>query len=79
MNVLQIKSGGPLVREWVIYFFPATKILCYIYRYSNANNTHAYDLQQQKLLTWQLAHATGTSEECLEWMRQTHSKRVKTE
>ncbi|GMN25973.1 hypothetical protein TIFTF001_001134 [Ficus carica] len=50
MNVLQIKSGGPLVREW-----------------------------QQKLLTWQLAHPTGTSEECLEWMRQTHSKRVKTE
>ncbi|KAF3452429.1 hypothetical protein FNV43_RR02862 [Rhamnella rubrinervis] len=50
MNVLQLKSGGPLVREW-----------------------------QQKLLAWQLAHPSGTSEEGLEWMKETHSKRVKME
>ncbi|KAL5538639.1 hypothetical protein UlMin_042644 [Ulmus minor] len=50
MNVLQLKSGGPQVREW-----------------------------QQKLLAWQLARPSATAEECLEWMRETHSKRVKTE
>ncbi|KAJ4701094.1 CCA tRNA nucleotidyltransferase [Melia azedarach] len=50
MNVLQLKSGGPLVREW-----------------------------QQKLLAWQLAHPSGTAEECFDWMKQTHSKRVKRE
>ncbi|EXC29900.1 CCA tRNA nucleotidyltransferase [Morus notabilis] len=31
---------------------------------------------QQKLLKWQLAHPSATSEECLKWMRQ---KRLKTE
>lgn len=50
MNVLQLKTGGPLVRQW-----------------------------QQKLLEWQLAHPSGTSEECLDWMRQTHSKRARLE
>ncbi|KAM1211024.1 hypothetical protein ACFX2I_002811 [Malus domestica] len=50
MNVLQLKSGGPLVREW-----------------------------QQKILAWQLADPSGTAEECLEWMKETHSKRLKTE
>ncbi|KAL5776409.1 hypothetical protein ACOSP7_009335 [Xanthoceras sorbifolium] len=50
MNVLQLKSGGPLVREW-----------------------------QQKLLAWQLAHASGTAEECLDWMKETHQKRIKRE
>ncbi|OAY23731.1 tRNA nucleotidyltransferase cca2 isoform X1 [Manihot esculenta] len=49
MSVLQLKSGGPLVREW-----------------------------QQKLLAWQLAHPTGTAEECLDWMKETHAKRVRT-
>ncbi|CAK7324841.1 unnamed protein product [Dovyalis caffra] len=49
MTVLQLKSGGPLVREW-----------------------------QQKLLAWQLAHPTGTAEECLDWMKETHLKRAKT-
>nr|XP_023876987.1 CCA tRNA nucleotidyltransferase, mitochondrial-like [Quercus suber] len=34
---------------------------------------------QQKLLAWQLAHPYGTAEECTDWMRQSHSKRVKTE
>ncbi|WCJ35041.1 Polynucleotide adenylyltransferase family protein [Euphorbia peplus] len=49
MNVLQLKSGGPMVREW-----------------------------QQKLLAWQLAHPSGTAEECLDWMKETHSnKRAK--
>ncbi|KAJ9167161.1 hypothetical protein P3X46_021831 [Hevea brasiliensis] len=48
MSVLQLKSGGPLVREW-----------------------------QQKLLAWQLAHPTGTAEECLDWMKQTHLKRAR--
>ncbi|XP_037491238.1 tRNA nucleotidyltransferase cca2-like [Jatropha curcas] len=48
ISVLQLKSGGPLVREW-----------------------------QQKLLAWQLAHPTGTAEECLDWMKETHSKRTK--
>ncbi|XP_031266869.1 tRNA nucleotidyltransferase cca2 isoform X1 [Pistacia vera] len=50
MSVLQLKSGGPLVREW-----------------------------QQKLLAWQLAHPSGTAEDCLDWMKETHSKRVKLE
>ncbi|OIT30577.1 PREDICTED: putative CCA tRNA nucleotidyltransferase 2 [Nicotiana attenuata] len=50
MNILQIKSGGPVVREW-----------------------------QQKLLEWQLAHPSGTAEECLDWMKQTQSKRARTE
>ncbi|KAA0031671.1 putative CCA tRNA nucleotidyltransferase 2 [Cucumis melo var. makuwa] len=48
MNILQLKAGGPLVREW-----------------------------QQKILAWQLAHPSGTSEECIDWIRETHSKRVK--
>ncbi|XP_058204129.1 CCA tRNA nucleotidyltransferase, mitochondrial [Rhododendron vialii] len=50
MSILQLKAGGPLVREW-----------------------------QQKLLEWQLAHPSGTSEECLDWMRQTNSKRARVE
>ncbi|XP_009600897.2 tRNA nucleotidyltransferase cca2 isoform X2 [Nicotiana tabacum] len=50
MNILQIESGGPVVREW-----------------------------QQKLLEWQLAHPSGTAEECLDWMKQTQSKRARTE
>ncbi|XP_039171973.1 tRNA nucleotidyltransferase cca2 isoform X3 [Eucalyptus grandis] len=50
MNVLQLKCGGPLVKEW-----------------------------QQKLLVWQLATPAGTADECLEWMRQTHLKRIKME
>ncbi|KAM4102996.1 hypothetical protein ACJW30_06G045500 [Castanea mollissima] len=33
----------------------------------------------QKLLAWQLAHPYGTAEESTDWMRQSHSKRVKTE
>ncbi|GLU16385.1 hypothetical protein SLE2022_328220 [Rubroshorea leprosula] len=43
MDILQLKAGGPLVRDW-----------------------------QQKLLAWQLAHPSGTKEECLNWMRETH-------
>ncbi|KAJ6360676.1 hypothetical protein OIU77_004650 [Salix suchowensis] len=34
---------------------------------------------QQKLLAWQLAHPAGTVEECLDWMKETHSKRAKME
>ncbi|OMO88926.1 hypothetical protein CCACVL1_08108 [Corchorus capsularis] len=34
---------------------------------------------QQKALVWQLAHPSGTAEECLDWMRETNSKRVKME
>lgn len=48
MTILQLKAGGPLVREW-----------------------------QQKILAWQLAHPSGTSEECLDWIREMNSKRVK--
>ncbi|XP_059631938.1 CCA tRNA nucleotidyltransferase, mitochondrial [Cornus florida] len=50
MSVLQLKTGGPLVREW-----------------------------QQELVEWQLAYPSGTAEECLDWMRQTHSKRARME
>ncbi|KAK8552401.1 hypothetical protein V6N13_120801 [Hibiscus sabdariffa] len=50
MNVLQLKVGGPLVREW-----------------------------QQKAVSWQLAHPSGTAEECLDWMKETYSKRIKME
>ncbi|KAK2633195.1 hypothetical protein EUGRSUZ_L00378 [Eucalyptus grandis] len=50
MNILQLKCGGPSVKEW-----------------------------QQKLLAWQLANPAGTADECLEWMRQTHLKRIKME
>ncbi|KAH6834117.1 Polynucleotide adenylyltransferase family protein [Perilla frutescens var. hirtella] len=48
MNILQITSGGPIVKEW-----------------------------QQKLLQWQLAHPSGSTEECVDWMRQTQSKRAR--
>ncbi|PSS31834.1 CCA tRNA nucleotidyltransferase [Actinidia chinensis var. chinensis] len=50
MSVLQLITGGPLVREW-----------------------------QQKLLEWQLAHPSGTSEECLDWLKQTYAKRARME
>ncbi|KAG8378419.1 hypothetical protein BUALT_Bualt08G0135400 [Buddleja alternifolia] len=50
MSVLQLKSGGPVVKEW-----------------------------QQKLLEWQLAHPSGSAEECVDWMGQTQSKRARTE
>ncbi|XP_049344752.1 tRNA nucleotidyltransferase cca2 isoform X1 [Solanum verrucosum] len=50
MNILQIKSGGPVVREW-----------------------------QQKLLEWQLAHPSGSAEECIDWMKQAQSKHARTE
>ncbi|KAK3136232.1 hypothetical protein QOZ80_5BG0430040 [Eleusine coracana subsp. coracana] len=50
MGVLQLKSGGPLIRKW-----------------------------QQRLLKWQLAHPKGTSDECIEWMKQSQSKRQKVE
>ncbi|KAJ0084221.1 hypothetical protein Patl1_29958 [Pistacia atlantica] len=42
MSVLQLKFGGPLVKEW-------------------------------------LAHPSGIAEDCLDWMKETHSKRVKLE
>ncbi|XP_043712467.1 tRNA nucleotidyltransferase cca2 isoform X2 [Telopea speciosissima] len=48
MNILQMKSGGPQVKEW-----------------------------QQRLLEWQLAHPSGTAEECHDWLRETYSKRAK--
>ncbi|WOL11157.1 hypothetical protein Cni_G19918 [Canna indica] len=32
---------------------------------------------QNKLLKWQLAHPEGTAEECLDWMKQSQSKRAK--
>ncbi|KAL0326325.1 UNVERIFIED_CONTAM: CCA tRNA nucleotidyltransferase, mitochondrial [Sesamum calycinum] len=50
MSMLQLKSGGPIVKEW-----------------------------QQKLLEWQLAHPSGSADECIEWMRQTQSKRARIE
>ncbi|KAK4433624.1 hypothetical protein Salat_0525100 [Sesamum alatum] len=34
---------------------------------------------QQKVLHWQLAHPSGSPEECKEWMNQTLSKRARTE
>lgn len=48
MSVLQLKSGGPLIREW-----------------------------QERLIKWQLAHPEGTTEDCLDWMKQSQTKRVK--
>ncbi|KAK4391653.1 CCA tRNA nucleotidyltransferase, mitochondrial [Sesamum angolense] len=50
MHVLQLNSGGPVVREW-----------------------------QDKVVEWQLAHPSGSTTECTEWMRQTLSKRTRTE
>ncbi|KAJ0086363.1 hypothetical protein Patl1_07803 [Pistacia atlantica] len=35
--------------------------------------------KQQKLLAWQLAHPSGTAEDCLDWMKESHSKLVKLE
>ncbi|XP_038724411.1 tRNA nucleotidyltransferase cca2-like [Tripterygium wilfordii] len=32
---------------------------------------------QRKLLAWQLAHPSGTAEECLDWMKENHLKRAK--
>lgn len=34
---------------------------------------------QKKVVQWQLAYPSGTSEECFDWMRQTHSKRARVE
>ncbi|KAK2967010.1 hypothetical protein RJ640_003366, partial [Escallonia rubra] len=34
---------------------------------------------KQKLLEWQLAHPSASAGECIDWMKQTHSKRAKTE
>ncbi|KAJ1265012.1 hypothetical protein BS78_08G045200 [Paspalum vaginatum] len=34
---------------------------------------------QQRVLKWQLAHPTGTMDECIEWMKQSQSKRQKLE
>lgn len=48
MGVLQLKTGGPLVKEW-----------------------------QDRVIRWQLAHPDGTSEECLDWMRESQAKRTK--
>ncbi|MED6118205.1 hypothetical protein PIB30_000834 [Stylosanthes scabra] len=50
MNVLQLKGGGPLVKEWL-----------------------------DKSMAWQLANPSGTTEECIDWLREAHSKRVKLE
>ncbi|KAG6508943.1 hypothetical protein ZIOFF_034325 [Zingiber officinale] len=48
MNFLQLKTGGPLVKEW-----------------------------QNRVLKWQLAHPQGTADECLDWMKQSQTKRAK--
>ncbi|XP_057742480.1 tRNA nucleotidyltransferase cca2-like isoform X4 [Arachis stenosperma] len=48
MNVLQLKGGEPLVKEWL-----------------------------EKSMAWQLANPSGTSEECIDWLREANSKRVK--
>ncbi|XP_027365426.1 putative CCA tRNA nucleotidyltransferase 2 [Abrus precatorius] len=32
-----------------------------------------------KAMAWQLAHPSGTADECIEWLRETNSKRVKLE
>ncbi|KAK7270384.1 hypothetical protein RIF29_23478 [Crotalaria pallida] len=50
MSALQLKGGGPLVREWL-----------------------------EKAMAWQLAHPSGTAEECLDWLREANSKRAKLE
>ncbi|XP_062204118.1 CCA tRNA nucleotidyltransferase, mitochondrial-like isoform X2 [Phragmites australis] len=34
---------------------------------------------QQRLVKWQLAHPRGTADECIEWMKQSQSKRQKVE
>ena len=36
-------------------------------------------LQQQKLLTWQLAYPNGSAEECKDWMREIQANRQRTE
>ncbi|XP_074563184.1 tRNA nucleotidyltransferase cca2 [Curcuma longa] len=48
MNFLQLKTGGPVVKEW-----------------------------QNRVLKWQLAHPQGTADECLDWMKQSQTKRAK--
>jgi tRNA nucleotidyltransferase/poly(A) polymerase len=51
MSILQLKSGGPVIREW-----------------------------QQKLVEWQLAHPSGSANECIDWMQgEAQSKRARTE
>lgn len=50
--------------------------VCYLI----ARNSNSFIIwQQQKLLAWQLANPLGTVEECIDWMRQADSKRLKTE
>ncbi|XXG45516.1 hypothetical protein AAC387_Pa02g0582 [Persea americana] len=34
---------------------------------------------QQKVVKWQLAHPTGTAEDCIDWIKQSQSKRAKLE
>lgn len=49
MNILDLKTGGPVVREW-----------------------------QQRLLEWQLAHPSITPDACIDWMKETCTKRART-
>lgn len=35
------------------------------------------NLQQKKLLKWQLAHPSGTFDDCADWLRESNAKRVK--
>lgn len=80
MNILQLKSGGPVVKEWVclstLLVSDSMKPLLI------SQPTYWFcclSLQQQKLLEWQLAHPSGSSEECIDWMEQSQSKRPRME
>lgn len=36
-----------------------------------------FHLQLDKAMAWQLAYPSGTAEECIEWLREANSKRIK--
>lgn len=75
MNNLQIKTGGPIVKEWVRQLTLAGLLI----QQQVWLLGFVFPFQQQKLQEWQLAHPSGTAEECIEWMKEANSKRARTE
>lgn len=79
MGVLQVKSGGPLIGQWVQYY-DSTSFATDSRPLNILTLIHCWLLQQQRALKWQLAHPRGTMDDCIEWMKQSQqSKRQKVE
>ncbi|KAK4793808.1 hypothetical protein SAY86_011802 [Trapa natans] len=78
MNALQLNAGGPLVREWVCFYIhidtgpEISPKISFTFSWPSLE-------QKQTTRALQLANPTGSPEECLDWMREIHQKRVKLE